>query len=699
MAYRRYPRPNHRIAPSVLRDLLDEPIPGYLIRETRFPGTRLADLDETAWDHFSQDAIGQLARLVISCVSKGIFRGEGWRIQLPPVAPEVRLKDLTLETRTRNCLMHAGFAGSMNRLGWMNVNDLMRIPAFGPRCLIDFLTALEAPDDPRNKIDPALIDRVVRFAEPPEIAAIQFDDPRLGPLLRSMDTESGTVADFVERIRNSEGGLPSSAELAERLDRLAERINALHELTVEEEFTDIFSLLAKERDLQILAVYYNWGGSGSRTLEQLARKHGLSRERIRQICARLLERVGRQPVFAPVLDRTLRFLADRLPRATATLERELREAGLSRHGLSIAVIEKSAGFFSRTPPFRVLPVSGGAVAVAPHEAALPSRIIQAAKSAVGSFGVATAPEVKAELTKYRPRRRVSRELFQETLSQVQDFQWLDARRLWFCLNTAPVYGLQHLIEKVVSVARCIDVSRLHDALDRYRRRSDRMPPPRVLREYCRQMPTVRVEGNTVYAEPTLDWRSVLAGVERTMVEIFMESGPIMERGEFEEECVQRGVNRFSFNAILTCSPVVTHYGRSVYGLVAQQCDSETVQRVRARSVDTVSGRILQKCGVDEQGRPFAVYRLSKAAIACGVITIPASLKQRIAGEYTIVVPKHEKVGTLVAKRGCGWGLGPVLRAQRARPGDYLLLQFDNVARTAGFHLGDERLLEPSLSGP
>ncbi len=690
----RFPRPNYRIAPSLLESLLDEPIPSYLAEGSGFAGTRLADLDETAWQHFAPKAILQLAGMVVSQVGMGIVNRDIRRLRLPALPVGVCLEDLKLETRTMNCLRRAGLARNLHKLDEMTIAKLMRIPAFGAKCLIDLLTAMETLTNRRQQIGVELAEQMRKLTELPGALSIHFSDPRLGRLLRTMDSRSKTVGQLVAIIQCRELDVTEPFRLAEGIGQLVDRIRRFHQLPVEEELKDMFAPMANERDQHILAAYYNWDGQGGRTLEQLGQKYGLSRERIRQICMRCVKRLRHVEVFAPSLDRALQFIADRLPRATHVLERELREAGLSRHGLSIAAIEEAARFVSRTPAFRVVPVAQGAVAVTPGQADLAPRIARAARSVVGSFGVVTVADVQAELAKDRPRRHVGRQLLRETLPTLKDFQWLDDRRTWFRLETLPQYGLPNMIEKVVSVAERIEVSRLRTAVGRYRRSGRHLPPAGVLLAYCREMPSVRVEGDMISAAPSLDWRTLLADVERTMIEVLKEFGPVMDRCTFEEHCIGRGMNRFSFNAILMCTPVVTQYGRSIYGVVTQKTDPNDVRRARARArrSRTNHSQVLQTCGIDADNRAFVAYCLSRAVISGGVITIPSALRDHVVGDYTIVSPRNERLGRMMTKRGCGWGLGPTLRSRGAQPGDYLHLHFDNARRTAVFRLGDASVL-------
>ena len=684
----RFPQPNRPVAPAILKDLLDQPIPRDLTRGTRFPGKRLADLDETVWDYFAPEVIAQLAALVLAQIGAKSIPPAVRSLPLPDISAGLRLEDLHLENRTVNSLEQANLARDMQQFSRMTVGDLVALPGFGVRCLVDLLVALETLVVRQRSIGDELLRQAKRLAALPAASTIHFNDPRLGRLLRTLDKESSSLAEFLQRIRRRKLDGIEPLKTAEGFDRLVNTITGFQEMTVEDELRSIFSPMANDRDQAILASYYNWDGQGRHTLEQIGQTHGLSRERIRQICLRCTQRVRFLPVYAPVFDRTLSFIAKRLPRSTDAMEHELQKAGLSRHGLSITAIEETAPFLSRTATFHVVPVAEGAIAVAPDQTDLPPQIAQAAKIAVGNFGVATVSDVQTVLNDSLPNHAVGPRLIRETLATFAGFHWLDARRHWFRIETPAQCGLPNMIEKVVSVAECISISRLRTAILRYRRCNRSIPPSGALLEYCRTMPNVRVEDDMVCAEPSLDWRTLLADVERCMVQVLKESGPVLERSQFEQRCIALGMNRFSFNAIVMCSPVITQYDRSVYGLVAQQMDPQIVRSAAEQRSQLTTDHVLQTCGIDGDDRTFVVYRLSKAAITGGVLTIPAALKDHVAGEYAVVSPVHKQIGRIVAKQGCGWGFGPVLRGSGAEPGHYLHLHFDNSNRTATLRLTD-----------
>jgi len=686
----RYPRPEHRLAPETLREILTDPIPPEFARRSEGPELRLCDLDERAWNRFSPEDIASLADLIVSRVNVSGYSRSVHERRLPTPPKSMRLEDLRLENRTYNCLQREGFGKRPEDLGKRTVGELLSIKAFGAKCLVDLLTSLETLVAREGKLDEKLTAEAEALGSMSEACQIHFSDPRLGGLLRDIDTEANTVAELVTHVVKRRLDPPDPLRLYQGVCEVRRRVKELSEQTLEEELIEIFSPVASGRDREIVALYYGWDGSGGHTLEELGEQYGLSRERIRQVCVRAIKRNRGAQVFAPVLDRALAFIAERLPKGVEDLKAAFDAAGFSACRMPLETVREAAEFLSREPEFALVTVGQRQLAVKPGAAALPGTIVQVARRAVLSYGAATTSDVRAEVCS-KSSGKVDHALVEETLQLLDDFRWLDRERGWFQLESVPQYGLPKMIEKILSVTERIQVSKLRSAIARYGRTGRKAPPARVLLEFCRRMSGVEVEGSTVVADPPRDWREVLAGVEAGMVRVLKEHGPVMERGAFEEHCVRDGMNRFSFNAIIMCSPVIAQYGRSVYGLLGAKVDRKTIRSLAARKPGTAPGRVLRGSGRTNEGRLYLAYRLSKAAISGGVITVPAAMKNQVRGKFDIQTPDGQKRGTLVSKNGCAWGLGPVLRGRNAAPGDHLLILFDTAARVAQIHIGDEKV--------
>jgi len=691
-AAHRYPRPNHRLAPQTLKEILLDRIPSQWVRKTPLRHARLCDLDETAWKHLSQNAIGRLAAMIVARAAGTVHNETILHRHLPRPPDGMRLEDLRLENRTHNCLAREGLDRHPEKLGELTVVELLSIKAFGTKCLVDLLSSLETRVAREGKLDKKLTAAAKALGKMTEAHDIQFTDPRLGRLLRTMDTESNTVGEMVERFLTRRLDPPDPVRLGEQIGELRGSIRQLNELPLEDELTQIFAPGFSPRDREIVSEYYGWDGGNGRTLEYLGRKYGLSRERIRQICVRAIKRNRDTVVFAPVLDRALEFLKARYPAGLDALQAEFDAAGFSTRRLPVASVRLAGEFLSRDVPFVVVDVGHDRMAVANEQADVPRAIVQAAKQVVTNYGAARTADVMAELAKQFPKK-IDPSLVRETLQTQKDFRWLDGRRTWFRLSTFPQYGLPNMVEKILSVAGEIEVAKLRTAMARYRRNARQLPPPAILLEFCRQMPGVRIEGNRVISTSRRDWRKILADVERKMVEVLKKHGPIMERTAFEDHCIARGMNRFSFNAIVMCSPVIAQYGRSVYGLLGHKIDRKLVEEMATRKAAATPSRVLKSFGKTDDGKLFLAYELSKAAISGGVITVPAALKRQLREKYTLRTDQGHTVGTLVTRKGCGWGLGPALRGGDAKQGDHMLLLLDGPKRQAQIVVGDETILD------
>lgn len=691
-AAHRYPRPGHRLAPQTLKELLLDRLPSQLVRGTAFRRARLCDLDERVWEDLDEAVIGQLAGLVVARAAATIHNRTIVQRHLPQPPPGMRLEELRLENRTHHCLQRAGFAERPEDLGKLTVGELLSIRAFGSKCMVDLLTSLETRVAREGTVDDQLTAEAAALGEMPQAARIQFTDPRLGAALRAIDSESSTIGELVGRLAERRLDPPDPVGVRRQIRQLRMGIRQLSDLPLEEELVQIFAPSSSRRDRQIVAEYYGWDGQGGRTLEELGRKHHLSRERIRQICVRAVRRNRDTAVFAPVLDRALEFLAQRLPMGLERLQKEFDAAGFSARRLPLQSLGQAAEFLRRRIRFAIIDVGRARLTVSPKDVEIPPLIVQAARQAVTNYGIAKIGDVAAGLAERLPKR-AGANLIRETLQTRDDFHWLDEAKSWFRLDALPQYGLPNMIEKVLSVTKRIEVSKLMAAIGRCRRSGRRLPPPHILLEFCRQMSGVRVERNLLVSEVPRDWRAVLGGVERGMVEVLREHGPVMERTAFEELCLKKGMNRFSFNAIVMSSPVIAQYGRSVYGLLGQKVSRKTLEALANRRPGTAHRKVLRAHGQTVDGRPYLAYRLSRAAISGGVITVPAAMKRQVRGRFTLRTDEGHRVGTLVARKGCGWGLGPALRGGRAEQGDHMLLLFDTAKRQARIRLGDESIIE------
>jgi hypothetical protein len=695
----RYPRPGQRIAPRTLREFLTEPLPAELRKAPADTSLKLCDLDETTWERFPSDAIVELSELIVRRVANCHDRKVFLQRRFPRPAEGIRLEDLRLENRTRRCLARAGFEDDPRGLADRTIGEILSIRSFGPRCLVDLLTALESPQgtghrSPSGRLkNSALSEELTaaakQLASLPMTELAHREDPRFRQTIQSLDMEARTAGELGERLlaRSQELGDPVYA--TEQLQRLIAQITELPELTLEEELIAIFASAPCERNQEILIGYYGWKDGRQHTLTEIGAQFGVTRERIRQICAKLTKKhKDISTILAPVMDRALALIDKRLPCPAATLENELAEMGLTRISMPLEGVTRGAKLLGRAPSFKIVKVDKDRLAVRSDQVAAVQAIVDLAKKEIYFHGLATIEKIEAMVSE-KFSDHIGGRLAAETLQLIRGFAYLDESSGWFRLIPIAKHGLPKAIDKILAVAGQVTVSEMRQAMSRNRRLWKDPPPGNVLLAFCRQMPDVRVEGDHVYSDPPRDWKKSLTGVEAKLVHVLKEHGPLMERGAMEDLCVASGMNRFSFHAFVSWSPVIVQFGHSVYGLLGTKVSQQEVDDLIAgRRAKRLTHRVLDSHGRTEDGKVWLKYRLSKAASTYAVITIPAALKQVVHGKFHLIGPEGRKIGTLATKDGRAWGLGAFLRERGARIGDHIVLTLDLDQRTAVVSMDD-----------
>jgi hypothetical protein len=696
----RYPRPGERIAPNTLRELLMEPIPERLRPPAGDAELKLCDLDETAWDRFPAEAIPELAAMIVDRVATYHARRVLQQRHFPGPPEGATLEDLRLENRTRRCLAREGFDEDPAALGGCTIGRILEIRAFGPRCLVDLLAALESPRKGEAIDGEAPTQRTVlveeltaaanRLADLPDARRARSEDPRFAVLIRAVDAEVDTAGKLAERLLLRTLDPPDPPFVTEQVRQLAERIDGMSGLTLEEELIQIFGSTPSKRNRQILIGYYGWEDGRQHTLTEIGTRFGITRERIRQICAKLTRKhKNLSMILAPVMDRTSALIQRRLPCPADKLEAELARQGVTAIGMSLESVATGAKLLERPLALRIVKIDSRRLAVRPDQVDATLAVVDLAKKETYFHGLSTVAVIEQAVSEKFPGC-VSAELVTAALSLIEGFSWLDAESGWFRLLPIAKHGLPKAIDKILAVAGEVTVSQMRKAMSRNRRLWKDPPPENVLLEFCRQTPGVRVEGERIISDPPRDWRKTLTGVEAKLVAVLREHGPVMERGAMEDLCVDAGMNRFSFHAFVSWSPVIVQLGHSVYGLLgAGVSQREVDELIAARRAKRLAHRVLDSHGRTEDGKVWLSYRLSKAASTYAVITVPAALKKVVCGRFSLLGPQGEQIGTLATKDGRAWGLGAFLREHGARIGDRIVLTLDLTQRTAVVSTGED----------
>ena len=310
------------------------------------------------------------------------------------------------------------------------------------------------------------------------------------------------------------------------------------------------------RQAAAVAARLGWDGSGTATLEAAALDYGYSRERVRQLEARVRQHVARARPDLPAVERALETIEAAAPDDRGHLAWLLASRGEAAERFDPAGVLVAAELAARRPGVRlegrfVRPRHGPA-----PDAALLS-LVRALARGNGEVGLT----VLAQCTGYEPER------VRRLLAECEDVQWLDGERATIVVRSVAVdRRVGRILPKLLSVARRLSLADVDDALRRTF--NPIVLPRRVLREVCDSLPWLRLEDDrsTVTSLVAFDPEQVLSPIEFSLARIFAGAGPVLSFREVVELTGKEGLNRNSVGVYLTRTPILKTLGRGRYGL-------------------------------------------------------------------------------------------------------------------------------------
>jgi len=497
---------------------------------------------------------------------------------IPPLPPRSTIKDLGLQPRTRSVLDREGITRT-SQLTDRTVGSLCELRGFGRACVLDLLTSVCRLRESAGRLGHDKrphyreIDKTVKaICSVPGVSSVGKSDPRLGRLLRNVDAGIATIGDLRDNCKRS-------AVLGRKrvLDRLQATIRHCEGLTVERELFDlIVGQRAPSRNSGLVAEYYGFHGQPLQSLQAIGARHGLSRERIRQICAP--NRITRlpQPPFAPAIDAALALVRDQVPASRSRIERLLVERHLVEAETTIECLLRVGRFLRREADFAFLGTGKSAFVVSPAEFGPIKQVESTARRLVFNYGAAAIDEVLERCGDCLPKTN-ARGLVVAAVELLTGFRWLDVETGWFGFDGSHHTRLRQRIRKVLSVCGPIDVEELRSAMGRDFRWSDRIPPKGVLLELCRQMREVVVDGEFVKAKVKGGSAALLRGAEAKIVEIFLKHGPICRLENLQHLASEAGIGDHSFWRCLVNCPTISRYAPRVYGLVGAKATPALIE--------------------------------------------------------------------------------------------------------------------------
>lgn len=686
-----YPREGVALVPRALDGLFEDAfVPPRVSSSYDVSGaTKLSELGPAVWEELPRAAVFDIADEVVRILRRRMRTLSEWSAQAwtGPITIDERL----LAQRTKNALLTADLLEN-SILQSAPLRVVAALPSFGAMSMLDVLSGLESMGNSEEHPEPlsrspALRKAAGTLSRRRWAGEIKATDPRFGHLVQAIDPTAQTAAEAAEGV--GARGVEASRRTAvlSAIRRLEAEASAAKRLAVPEELDQLAGALTKNRNgKEMVKLRLGFSGQPPMTLSDAGEARSVSRERVRQVEKALLtdlESAG--GAWTPRLSRALRRVITLAPTDATTIQNALEQEALIDRPFSLASLLRAAEVFG--VEHRLNSGSKGLVFSASDASGLAAEIERTARRLVEHWGTTTVTDLREALDE--KDRSTDEETLLLLLTGVAGFRWLERDRAWFWISDVPRSRLLNQVEKIMTVAGSIDIGELRDGVGRHHRMKGFRPPRQVLAALCEASGLYTVEGERVSGGPQLpDWCGVLGKIERTMVDVLFEHGPLMRRSELEERVLARGVKRTSFYVYLSYSPLLRRFAPGVFGLRGATATAAEVESLIPPRVRT---QVLQDHGWTKDGEAWVAFRISRASETSGVLGAPGALRSLVRGRFELHAPGGSPVGTLVVEQNI-WGLWSFFRRWGVEAGDYVVLAFDLEARRARIEAGEQELL-------
>jgi len=303
-----------------------------------------------------------------------------------------------------------------------------------------------------------------------------------------------------------------------------------------------------------------WDGAGGATLEAIGSEEGRTRERIRQITVPVVARIrAAHPQvlwLSPALELALRLA----PVSADDLAGALAARRLARRPFHPAGLLTACELLGREAGFR-LDRHGGGLYVVPS-AFPPERAVRRAAHALCAGTNMVALERLREAVGIPAAPPADRWL-REILGSAR-YRPADSRSALY-RSSAKYSTVESAVRRLLSVVRELPLEDLYLAAEKARRGAP-MSSREAFRTVVASVPGVRIRGSAAQARALPDWRKVVRGAERVLVETLRDEGPYVSFFGLRARLRRAGYTDGRTASLLRHSPLVRAYGRGIHGL-------------------------------------------------------------------------------------------------------------------------------------
>jgi hypothetical protein len=533
-------------------------------------------------------------------------------------------------------------------------------------------------------------------------------DPRFAALLPA---GKGTLTERIDHLTSGPDlSVADVQRLATSVEQIHAKLSQLADVPLEAQLRELFCSVSRVHDkrTEALLARFHWNGAERRaTLDEAGALAGVTRERIRQLESKTLERWPSHPVVMPGLDRALTMLTSHAPLPPDAAARLLQTEGISQrpfHPASLVAVAQASG---RQPAIQLEEVLGSAMVVATAAGPLAAEVLRVAYNQARARGATNIEQIANEVGIEHgsdlslPQVREILKLYGEVEFLTEDWVWRPGQ-----LKDT----VRNITRRMLSVTAPLDVSHLREGIKRvfrYRAISAHrnplftVPPREVLLAYYRAHPEfVVLDSGKIRPVTPLDYRTEISDTEQVLVTV-LRSAPagVLDRATFGEECLERGVNANTIWIVATYSPVIERIGPGLWTLTGSQLDPAAVESVRAAAALRPREKRVEDFGWNEDGTLWVAIRVP-GAIAPKVFGLPSAVVRYLEGRnYDAFTTEGRPCGIVkIYDGGNSGGWRRFLAMSGADEGDVLLATYNLASSSVVLSIIDDDELEEMSPG-
>lgn len=454
---------------------------------------------------------------------------------------------------------------------------------------------------------------------------------------------------------------------------------------VEDELYRVLTGIETGRNAEILARRFGWLGEAPRTLDSVGQEFAMTRERVRQIEKRAVDRLAKRVWKVPRLEASIQMLRDNVPAPASLLMTQLAERGLSRSEFCLEGLKQAATLFRLPWPFEFATEDDDPILVPVGWKKLYRRAKFTVRKRTSDQGCVSIQRLVSEL------RMTDLQVpgLRHVLRAEAGFKWLDDSEEWIFASDASRNRLSNLCAKVLGVSGQIHITELRHAVSKSRRLA-MCPPKRVLTHFIESTGLGSVSDSVVRVRPGKGESPSPESGEGMMLRVLEAHGPAMDGEEFAEACVMAGVNATTFYVYRAVSPVITALGKNVYCRVGAEIPAGTVEEIIGRRKTTAR---MSDSGWTPGGQLWYGFELTRQVITGGGIRLTTFVSELVQGDWNVSLPDGTPFGSVTCRESFLWSLRKTFDFLGAEPKDVALLEFDVKRRNLRVRVGGHGLFD------